>query len=149
MPRPDYERFIRLMKEKPMEGYHLCVPEPDSDYYLTFAKFTRKGTTILEEYYTHYNLGVFVDVFPFDGAGTPVEKMSATTYNRSVALSNLYASASGIFHSSDFLKMILRGELRKALSLGRYQFNRLKKREKIFAELKTIYQKYGYEESTY
>ena len=65
MLRPDYERFVR---EFPDRGtYRLRTPERGS-YMYPFTKVVDTRTSVREEELTARNLGVWIDVFPFDGA---------------------------------------------------------------------------------
>lgn len=64
MPRPDYERFIASYKSK--NGfYHAYDYRKDPDYHNPYAKVA-DTRTILEENVSMKNIGINVDVFPFD-----------------------------------------------------------------------------------
>lgn len=65
MDRTDYNRFIKLKKELYGSSYEILDIE-DEGYYLSFAKFCNKQTTILEHEIYPFVIGVFIDIFPLD-----------------------------------------------------------------------------------
>lgn len=74
MPRPDYEKFVRMFN-----GWsdHLCVaaPELDWDYYAPFANVYNTRTLLKEPRNIHKTeMGVKIDIFPLDGVPTDMEK---------------------------------------------------------------------------
>ena len=68
MPRPDYDIL--------MANAHLWMPEPfevkssenDADYPGDFAKLIDASTTLIERYHYKYLSGIYIDIFPLDGA---------------------------------------------------------------------------------
>ncbi len=77
MPRPDFDRFLALTAEKPV-ALHLKVFswENCKNYYQPFLKIcdTRTRLVITKTKHTHIPLGVWVDIFPLDGAYAQVEE---------------------------------------------------------------------------
>lgn len=65
MLRPDYERFIR---EYPESGVYEIRTAERNSYMYPFAKVVDTRTSVVEEGLTAKNLGVWIDIFPFDGA---------------------------------------------------------------------------------
>jgi len=67
MPRPDYDRFIRLFNN--MQKSHIKVIAMDNDkhYGFSFAKVHDTRTIINETQYKKDKFGVYIDVFPIDG----------------------------------------------------------------------------------
>ncbi len=65
MDRANYDKFISLRNDKSMKEYEIIDIE-NKCYYLPFAKFANKNTTILEIGYIECVIGVFIDVFPVD-----------------------------------------------------------------------------------
>ncbi len=64
MPRPDYERFVSSYKSS--TGYYYVYDyRKDPDYYNPYAKVA-DVRTILEENISMKNIGINIDVFPFD-----------------------------------------------------------------------------------
>jgi len=75
MPREDYDRLTTLVEKLPK---HLALQHHNNtDYYpLNFAKLTNISTTVIERGGQHnYNIrGVYIDIFPIDGAGKTYKK---------------------------------------------------------------------------
>ncbi len=68
MPRGDYNRFLSLKPQLEDSKYEILDPSIKG-YYLPFAKFSDKTTTIYEYKPLPFIIGVFVDVFPLDEVG--------------------------------------------------------------------------------
>ena len=71
MPRPDYDRLIRIMGQGDY-GFDLRCRELDGEAYgYPFAKACCRGTLVREAGVVESEkpIGVFVDIFPVDGAG--------------------------------------------------------------------------------
>ena len=66
VPRPDYEKLIKLYEDS--ERYRLVSPERDSGYKHPFAKFIDCSTVFIESHGEDKGLGVWLDIFPLDGA---------------------------------------------------------------------------------
>lgn len=67
MPRPDYERFIRLYKQK--GHYLICTPDDDNSIYVWSKVYDDKTIKIeltVDPSYVN-PLGIDIDVFPLDG----------------------------------------------------------------------------------
>lgn len=75
MPRPDYEQFL-----KSFNGYYpelvLDAPELNWNYYAPYSNVQDNRTLLIEEGVNHRGkeLGVKIDVFPFDGVPTDKEE---------------------------------------------------------------------------
>ena len=67
MPRPDYEKFIKLFKEERSYDYQLLTPY-DPFYPEPFAKIGDKHTSLLFTTTYPVDYGIFIDIFPLDGA---------------------------------------------------------------------------------
>ena len=68
MPRPDFDKFIKLCDTDLPDGYYLDWITKNSNYYRLFAKVCKKNTLFSEkfsdDFYSEY--GIFVDIFPLD-----------------------------------------------------------------------------------
>ena len=73
MPRPDYDRFLRLAAHSMPEGYELLSPYATKDYPMYFAKMCNARTTLLENERIPCVFGLYIDIFPLDGACDDVE----------------------------------------------------------------------------
>lgn len=83
VPRADYERLIREADEilpKPLE--FVCY-ENDPTYPLHFGKIQDASTTLIERPHLYYLGGVYVDIFPIDGApdGAWAQRMHCFRYD--------------------------------------------------------------------
>ena len=68
MPRPDYDRFMSHAREwlpAPLEA--LCI-DTDATYPGGFGKVVDGSTTLIEREHSDYVGGIYIDVFPIDGA---------------------------------------------------------------------------------
>jgi lipopolysaccharide cholinephosphotransferase len=71
MPRPDYDRLIAIVREGDF-GFDLRCAELEGDAYgYSFAKACCRGTRLVEAG-IRQTIGVFVDIFPVDGAGDSI-----------------------------------------------------------------------------
>lgn len=68
MPREDYENLIKHSKEWLPRRYEFVCYENSPDYPLHFGKVQDSHTTLIERPHLYYLGGVYVDVFPIDGA---------------------------------------------------------------------------------
>lgn len=71
MPRPDYELLIKHSREWLPERYEFVCFENDHSYPLHFGKIQDSQSTLIERPHLFYLGGVYVDVFPIDGAPAP------------------------------------------------------------------------------
>lgn len=75
MPRQDYQRLLEIVKTEPIgENYIVEAPleKEDNDY--LWAKMYNKTTTLIELTKKKIKRGVFIDIFPLDGAGDDFKK---------------------------------------------------------------------------
>ena len=73
MPRPDYDRFLALAAQSMPEGYEVLSPYATKDYPMYFAKMCNARTTLLENERIPCVFGLYIDIFPLDGACDDVE----------------------------------------------------------------------------
>lgn len=78
MPRDDYEALIKHSKEWLPYPYEFVCFENDPHYPLHFGKIQDASTTLIERIHLYYLGGIYVDVFPIDGA--PEGKLSQHFY---------------------------------------------------------------------
>ena len=93
MPRPDYDKFIKIAGSHLSPNYELVTPYTYKDYPLYFAKLCNRHTTLMEENDTPCIYGLYIDIFPIDGAPDDMdlarlmEKEFRKTKNRLEAIS--------------------------------------------------------------
>ena len=68
MSRNEYNRFIRLWQEDPVEGYVLQNKDNSPAFMSSFTKIRKDHTTFLEQEQDigQFHTGIFIDVFPLD-----------------------------------------------------------------------------------
>ena len=68
MPRADYDRFIELWSENPVDGYVLQNKENSRYFDQSFTKLRKDHTTFLqnEREIGNHHTGIFLDIFPVD-----------------------------------------------------------------------------------
>jgi lipopolysaccharide cholinephosphotransferase len=77
IPRPDFDRFLALTAKEPVAPYLKVFSwENHRNYYQPFLKIcdTRTRLVITKTKHTHIPLGVWVDIFPLDGADADEQK---------------------------------------------------------------------------
>ncbi len=75
MPRPDYERFIRMTQGKVYD--HYCTEsflDSQKEFTYLYAKVFDLNTTLIENRRKEVKRGIFLDVYPLDGAGNSEEE---------------------------------------------------------------------------
>ncbi len=70
MPREDYNLFLKIMTDSCPIKYEIVIPDQFVNYYLPFAKFCLKDSTILEHKDIPCVFGANIDIFPLDGASS-------------------------------------------------------------------------------
>jgi len=73
IPRPDYERFLKLATEFYNESgcrYKICNVRNDKGYFYQFSKSYDTQTTAIEQLLKPFKRGTWVDIFPLDGTFT-------------------------------------------------------------------------------
>jgi lipopolysaccharide cholinephosphotransferase len=76
MPRPDYDRFIKMYNNR-ISNYRVIDNSIDKSYCISFAKVYDERTWLNEIKYKEDKLGVFIDVFPIDGVSGKIQMYKA------------------------------------------------------------------------
>lgn len=118
MPRPDYNKFLQLVKDKKISSdLSVIAGDNDDKFSLPFAKVFDDNTIIIEECKTHEAEGneVWIDVMPFDGMGNDYKKAKkmfskATYYQKALgrASSLPWKRRPGEYGVYGFLKCLYR-----------------------------------------
>jgi len=77
MPRPDYDRFVEIAQNTDLGKYEIVSPFTHKDYPLYFVKLCNNKTTLMEEADTPCVYGLYIDIFPIDGASANYEEARA------------------------------------------------------------------------
>lgn len=75
MPRKDYEKFMELCGNKSFDCFYVeSINTKNTDFYYGYGKIYDTRTTLVEN--TRYKIkrGIYLDVFPLDGAGNSKEE---------------------------------------------------------------------------
>lgn len=138
MPRPDYERFIELLKSGVLkEGYTYASLEMPHHWY-PFLKVYKYGTLAIENRYdkAHCQSMIWIDIFPMDGLPSSVKSIKRM-YRFTKQLRNfLYA---GIVEASCFPK-----SMRVGIALAR-PFSKLIGAHRIAKLIDWIARRYDFE----
>ncbi len=79
MPRGDYEAFIKLCRGKMFGNYLIeTIDTPNNDYFYGYTKVYDSSTTLIEKAKVNIKRGIYIDVFPLDGAGNSIEEAEKT-----------------------------------------------------------------------
>lgn len=83
MPRKDFEKFLSIRSKLAGTEYEIKFLDKDNDYYMPFAKFCNKNTTIWEYEERPCLFGVYIDILPIDCVKGDVDSitMSFIEYN--------------------------------------------------------------------
>ena len=74
MPRADFEKLEKLIGNKENGRYYFETPSSDrKGYYYAYGKLFDTTTTLVENLRDKLPMGVYIDVFPFDGVGETKE----------------------------------------------------------------------------
>lgn len=68
MSRKDYQRFLEIMKENPIDKYEVLDINYHDDYFFMFGRLSLKNTCF-EEFWNkqiNFNLGIHIDIFILD-----------------------------------------------------------------------------------
>ena len=113
MPRPDYDRFVEICKKTDLGDYELVDIHDTPGYYTCVARMCDKNSTMYFRTTAPYVTGIFVDIFPLDGAsdGNIKANWIQSNFWRFVCISTrLYISKDYLWHMikrKDFLRCFL------------------------------------------
>lgn len=92
MTRENYNKFIRVWKQNPVQGYILQNTDLEEDFSQNFTKIRKDNTAFIqneEEKTTNYHKGIFIDIFPLDRVAKTPSK---------IAVQKLYAMLTMLFY---------------------------------------------------
>lgn len=139
MPRPDYEKLIRLNRRESLWPEHLYLSSfEDGTLEAPYIKLFDRRTRIVEQHYTQKDVrSLWIDIFPVDGLPSDVKKIKRI-YRRAMALCKMNVAAvvkNG--YGSSGLIILIKDIFMKPLA-------RLIGRKRISASLKKLALKYPY-----
>ena len=108
MERNEYERFLKLWRENPVEGYYLQGTDSPDYEFINFSKIrkcgTKFGTSLDVRLYGEENVGIYLDVFPFDKV--PTDKKKRKKFLFKAKLRMVYTRGYPFTKGSAFLKLL-------------------------------------------
>lgn len=69
LPRGQYEKLLSLPHSELPSSIHIKTPRNSTDLIFPYSKFMDKNTTLIEDRLGGIVEGIYIDVFPLDGAG--------------------------------------------------------------------------------
>lgn len=146
MPRPDYDRFIALCKEKSEDiaPFKLFEHSIVKDYPHPIARMSDQRYKIEFDNEKDYGIGLFVDIYPLDGVGN--DKRQATKHIR-----RSYKNASLCFLTSrkKFGVDNTKTKLRLMAKIPAYMWANIMGNEHYIAKADKLCRKYSYADSRY
>lgn len=74
MPRPDYERFLIYMRNNSHEYYKIFNRDTKREYIYAISRLCDTRYEIIKEDERNCGMGIFVDIYPYDGLGNSREE---------------------------------------------------------------------------
>ena len=113
MPRPDYERFLKIMKKETNSYYEIISFDNNRLFTAPLPKIIDNRTTLVQEYgfIERVPLGVYIDIFVLDGIGDTFEE-GLIHYKKGEKILRKWTYADTMFFpplSSSRIKDFLRG----------------------------------------
>lgn len=150
MPRPDYEKFLKVCRSEDMGDYELATIADMPDFYEHFARVYDKNSTLYFGKHLKHVGGIFVDIFPLDGAGNGAKDEKVTKNIKQVLSWQAILHQSHFYYSiTDRLDLIKKGKISLYILIVTTALFR-KKLQKISLEKVEYYLKnYSYDNSEY
>lgn len=74
MPRPDYEQLLQYLEAHPISHYKVYHPGICKEYPFMIARVSDERYYLEVENEKPYGIGVFIDIYPYDGMGKTKEE---------------------------------------------------------------------------
>ncbi|MCY4778537.1 LicD family protein [Sphingobacterium sp. UT-1RO-CII-1] len=150
MPRPDYEKFLRLFPALDQSRYELMVPGEEFSYYLPFTKMCNCNTTLMEFEHIPCVFGAFIDIFPLDGASFNEGVREKDWLNfRRTANKLMILPKTRYSNIKWFFDRLFKLQFRTALNEIRCSFNKKSTYKDVHHILRKIMTRNTYEKSKY
>lgn len=144
MPRPDFERLKMICKTTDIGKYELIGPDNTPNYYMPFAKMCNKETTLLESEEYHCVIGLFIDVFVYDGMSDDIgvarnyQKLYRKYWYR-------YIVASSYYPWDKIKAKLKRGEIKDLIHYWLLSLNRNYFRKRFLKRVNDIVHAFDYD----
>lgn len=139
IPRPDYDKLLRLRNHSLGKHYEISVFENNPAHSRLFMRIIDNRTVYIHKYYQKkYSTGLGIDVFPIDGVPEDPGEFSAYFHAMRKLKRQFALSQSAPFKSTDPLRALAK----TAASIP----SRITGRENLYKRVMTQVAKYPYEE---
>lgn len=142
MPRPDYDRFLSMCKEKE-PPFDVISHDSDSDYYHLFSKAQARNT-YTDNGSNNKRYGINIDVFPIDGLGGD-QHQAVKNFNRSSFLRELLIAKKWARFSRSKTHSMIYEPIRLVLFL----ISRFASADKLIRKIEKIMRSIDFESSEY
>lgn len=152
MPRPDYEKFLKIAQTELPEGYRLRTIDVNDEYRTYFVKIENTNVRLMREFYAKNAVEkkavyAWIDVMPIDGSPEDAAAIQAHVQKikrkRQMLSYSLLDKCMGTGKKRSKKQMLL---LKAGFKTGIY---RLLPTEKLFRKFDDECQRYPYETSGY
>ena len=75
IPREDYNILLKKYKEILPQNLEIITAKNDKEHPLIFAKLYNKNTTVVEDVFAERIGGLYIDIFPIDGAPKNIKRI--------------------------------------------------------------------------
>ena len=142
MPRPDYDLFLTICKEKE-PPFDVISHESDYDYYHLFSKAQARHT-FTDNGSNNKRYGISIDVFPIDGLGED-QHAAVKNFNRSSFLRELLIAKKWARYSRSKTHSIIYEPIR----LGLFIISRFVSADRLITKIEKIMRSIDFETSEY
>ena len=145
MERPDYDKFLKLFREKNETSYlELFTLEDNPNYPYNIARVSDSRYYIEVENEKPCGLGIFIDIYPLDGVGHTKEEALTTMKKTTKYPSLIFQSTRESYHLGN-----TKGFIRKVLKFPTYIFAHFIGKDFFIKKLNKIVSNFNYTESEY
>lgn len=147
MPRPDYDRLLKIAQQEDWGKYELVTPYNNDDYPLYFSKIANRETTLIEERERPCVIGLYVDIFPLDATDND-KNVAWRLFDKSAKILNRLNAVSTHNRFADYIAL-----LGSTKTWGRFAiktlafFFRKQLRRRLIRQLDEIAHRYNYDQA--
>lgn len=146
MSRPDFDRFVEICSHEDLENFELCTSGTTDGFYDHWARFVDKNTTLLWDIERPFVSGIYIDIFPLDGAA---DGNILGNYNHYITWSRITNFARTYYSWRQIMTWFLQGKIHYSLlalvtSIFRRLFLKLGPKKK-----NAIVRRYDYQDSSF
>lgn len=145
MERPDYDRFLKLFKEKNETTYlELFTYKDRTNYPYLITRVSDSRYNIDVENEKPCGLGIFIDIYPIDGVGH-TEEEAVQTLKKTTRYPSLIFQAT----RQHFTFGLTKGVVRKIMKIPAFGYAHIMGADYFIKKLEAIVSKYNYDDYEY